>query len=528
MDENELLDDLAAADEMGDEELAQAIVGKIKALRSGPALGASHVGPLTQSMSAHGGTPTAAPPKMGAGQALLRRGAQGVLGGYGDELGGAVHAALGSGGTMKDRYLTARNSEQAKDDEAKAADTKGLGFVAEAAGAFANPISRAKGVLGAIGAGALYGHGNSRAEDLKGQALDTGIGAGFGAAGQTVGKGVGAGVGWASQKLRAGGVATGFRHLRARGGDISARKPPNPEAIIAAYEAGAFRPGTTVHFAAERLKAVRQQLGKNVGNLEDALAQAGIEGPERAALAKEFADEAAHLKPNTSAGDPRMSQMKAEADDLLSEIPKPPPPPPPSNLVGPNGQPLPPPPAPPPVSSKLTLSEILNKKRSAQWEAEGEFNKLTGQRSPRGEGKLKAAGMYKTASEHEINSQGPTKAPDLYKEWAPANKRFSHIAEAEGIAEEGSARAKGRNWLFNMPAMLGGVGGAASGGGVPAAVVGASAIQMLRSRAGSAGTSALLGGSKLMSKATPALNSDMTKQSLLAALLAGVPDDSNQ
>jgi hypothetical protein len=507
-----------------------------------PPLGASHVGAKTQqqqAMSSHGATPTSAP-EVGGPEATGRGAWQGASMGFGDEVAGALHATLGGvmgndqGLSMGDRYRKARDTDRRQNALAQN-QHGGLYTAGEIGGGMvpiASPISAVsklrkvglagKAVLGgttgaAAGAANAAGHN----EDTSHIGRDMAVGAAVGTAGGVAGPVVGAAASRVAPALQKAGVATGYRHLRARGGDISARKQPRPEAIIEAYEAGAFRPGTTVHFAAERLAALRHKLGKNIGDLEDALAAAGVEGPERAALAKEFADEAARLKPRTSAADPRMTQMKAESDDLLSEIPKPPAPPPVApNSVPPTQQMPTQPPA--PVSSKLTLSEILAKKRSASDLAEADFNKLTGQRTPASLGRLKVSGKYKEVAEREINRQGPTLAPDVHAQWAPANKKFSHIAEAEGIAEEGSARAKGRNLIFNVPAMMGGVGGAASGGGVPAAIAGATALQVARSRAGSAATSALLGGSKLMSKVgAPALNSNFTKEALLSSLLRG-------
>lgn len=488
-----------------------------------PPMAASHVDAATQAnqaLSSHGATPSARP-EVGGGEAALRSFAQGVTAGYGDELGGATHALLGRGGTMGERYRAARDSERQKNAAAKQ-DHGGINFLGETAGAIANPLSKGRSFLAALGAGAAFGHGNSNAEDWKGQAKDTGIGAAFGAAGKYAGDALGAVARKAGPALHRAGVATGFRHLRARGGDISAKKPLSADSIIAAYEAGAFRPGTTVHFAAERLKQVKGRLGKRVGDLEDALAAAGVEGPERQAVIKEFEDEAARLQPITSAGDPRRDQMAAEVADLRKELPKPPaPPPPPAPNSVPPTQPMPTPPPAPLPPSKHTLSEILEKKRSAQWQASKEYDKLSGQLSAAGEGKKAVAAKYRGVSERAIDAQGPTKAPAAHAEWAPVNKQFGNIAGAEEVAAEGAARAKGRNLYLNMPNYFGGLGGvgAAVATGNPWALLAPVAVHELRTRGGSVATSALLGGSKLASKAAPALDSDPVHRALMAALL---------
>lgn len=137
--------------------------------------------------------------KGGLPAAAIRKGMQGLLGGYYDEAVGAIGAipkSLMEGKGIGDSYREGRDEIRGLLGETEAQYPK-TSSVANIAGAIAGPGKLVKGAKGALVAGGLLGLGESKADLTKGEvgraALDTGVG--------TVAGGVGYGLAKAAEPL---------------------------------------------------------------------------------------------------------------------------------------------------------------------------------------------------------------------------------------------------------------------------------------------------------------------------------------
>lgn len=169
---------------------------------------------------------------------------QGFTGGFRDEGAGAIASPVGAvkemlnkfGANFSDedvqKYLDERNLSRQIDEQAKKANPKSF-IAGNIGGAVASSFIPGLGgtsIPKLAGIGALTGLGSSNAEDLKGEAIDTAVGGGIGAAAGGIGKYIGKGLTAGATSERAANAAT-----KALGGgseDIAVGKAALEEGVL--------------------------------------------------------------------------------------------------------------------------------------------------------------------------------------------------------------------------------------------------------------------------------------------------------
>lgn len=316
----------------------------------------------------------------------------------------------------------------------------------------------AGGLTGA-GYGALSGAAGSSADLTKGevkQALkDAAKGAEYGAAAGTVAPVVFEG---GAKALRGMGIGAGRRAL-AGGSEMGAvRKALPEEAVEAAVNEGAIKPGGTVQGAVKRLHSLTKAGGEQHGKIIEGLEQAGVTGPEPTALGVKMLDEAAANRAGKEgAVNPALqSALEREAKrlDNLEKVP----------------------------SGELKLSVAENAKKGLQDAAKAEYSKVPGRVSQRGDANMAVAARLRNANQAAVESQA-AKSPELAQAFPKSAERLRNLYAAEEAAEKGAALKQGRSWTSALkeviPAALlsagAGMHGGASEGAltfVPALVAG--------------------------------------------------------
>jgi hypothetical protein len=431
-------------------------------------------------------------------EAIARGFTRGGTLGFADEFIGAARALGPKGGSGQDfandapivepaeSYEAARDEERAANAAAQAAHPKATlaanvaGGGALAAGLPAFLASKGLGlgarmVSGAKAAapvGAAYGLGESEADTLGGQALDTAVGGagGFllGGAAPVAGQALRSVAGPASRWLREAAVNQGRKVLTGNSGTISVKQKLPDEVIEEALRQGAIRPLGTTQKAAEVLGGARENVGERYAEIVAALEAKGVAGPNAAKLAGTLLAEADDVAAQTL-GSPKPDVFRGIANELLGlekgmhgvkrVAPKP--------LVGegPGGD--------------LALTQAENMKRGLQHEAATEYDKLLAKMRPTGEAKVAVASRVRQAIEDAIQEQAAL-APDEAAAFEPVKAQLARIIEGSNAASEAAARAS-RNRGISLTDTIAGAAGMSSAG-VPGAAAMAMANKVGRTR----------------------------------------------
>lgn len=420
-------------------------------------------------------SPAPREPRSGAVESALRGGLQGLSLKFGDELSAvlealtpqAVNRALGQediagDGTFRERYERARDWLRARNANAEASNPKTYlaGEVAGSALPLVTPaavaampvrgaslgarVAQGAAVGGALGA--VTGAGNaSTLADVPGEAFrGGGVGLVGGAALPAAGAAVSEGLAGLRSKAAEMALAQGRKALTGNAGTISVKKLLSPEAVDAAYEVGAIRPGASVKGISERLGVAREAVGDEYGQIVRALEASGVEGPKASRLALWLSDEARQM---VQTANPVPGMFR----DLASEV-----------AAEPVAQ----------ATGRLPLSVAEMIKRNLQNAARSEYVK-EGSTSLAGEGKMVLASRLRQAVEDAIGAQA-SRAPAEAASFVPVKQRLGALIEADTAASTAAARAARRSNIGLIPAIAAS-GGLASGGPAAAAAAGAAA-----------------------------------------------------
>jgi len=240
--------------------------------------------------------------------------------------------------------------------------------------------------------------------------------------------------------LSKAGTAIGRRVLTGGTTPLSARKQIPPEVIDEAFAQGAFKPGGTTQSASDALNAARQRVGSQDAQLLATMEAQGIAGPDANALAKQLEAEAAQ-KAARSLGSPEPGMFQGAAQELRTK--------------------------PVDAQGRLSLGAAEDMKRTLQFEAQKEYDKIARQFTPTGEAKKALASRMRQAVEDEIAAQSAA-APDEAAQFVPLKQQFGRIAQAANIAEEGASRASRRSPV-SLTDMMAATAGYGHGGGLKGA-----------------------------------------------------------
>jgi hypothetical protein len=369
---------------------------------------------------------------------LGRGAAQGATLGFGDEIQGLIQAALpvagDEGKSFFQRYNAERNAARQTNEAAQKAHGGyylGGNIVGGMAPAVLTatlaPAGAASRIAQGAGIGATAGTGESRAENLGGLAKDAAIGAGVGGALAGTGE-------LAAKYLPLAAQALGNKFLHNKAGQIAAKNPLSKEAIDVAYESGAIRPWRGIQGASDVLEAERNQVGAALQQHIAKLDAAGVQPPDKVALAHDLAAVGRTLREKSF--DARSYQPYIDtAEELLTK-------------------------------PMLTISDSELLKRSLQGLADQAY-KAPSWAPTKGTAKAYegVASRFRGSIENAIESQKAL-APDLAEQFVPLKQAYGPANEAYTAAAEGAARAKGRGILGLPEAVM-----LASHGAVPAAAV---------------------------------------------------------
>lgn len=197
--------------------------------------------------------------------------------GFGDEIYGAYRAlpeSILGGANLSEAYTSARDEAREFGQRAKQTnpDDYNLGTAIGAVGTTAATVPASlpaalTGIGGSTALGALSGYGSSEADTLGGQAIDTAVGAGLGAAGGVAGRAIGEGLGLAGTGVRnlVNRVRNGRDPLSTEEGlrtAIDAVKARSNEAYQRADQAGViFKP----EFTQNLYSSIQKELAESGG-----------------------------------------------------------------------------------------------------------------------------------------------------------------------------------------------------------------------------------------------------------------------
>lgn len=425
---------------------------------------------------------------------------QGATLNFGDEIEGLIQAGIrrylerdpdAMEGSFSDVYGRERNYRRQENERAQEANKKAYIGGNVAGGLLTVPVlpggAAAGGgskLLQAAKMGAAYGaaSGAGRSEsvgDMPGTMLtDAAIGAVAGpalqAGGQLLGKGLEAGSRYLKGKAGEVALEQGRKALTGNAGTISVKKMLSPEAVDAAYEVGAIRPGASVKGIAERLGAAREAAGDEYGQIVRALEAAGVKGPNALALGQGLRQEARQIS-TQSLGSPapgmyeriglELQGLKQGMHGISPGVPKI------DTSTAALGV----------VDPRLGLVQAENMKRTLQNAARAEYVKEGGT-SLSGEAKMELASRLRQAVEDAIDAQA-SRAPAEAAAFVPVKQRLGALIEADTAAGTAAAR-EARKSNFGLGPMVAASGGLASGGVGTAALAGALA-KMLQTRGAS-------------------------------------------
>jgi len=403
-------------------------------------------------------------PDIGRTAAFGRGAAQGATLGFGDELQGLIQAALpvpGDAGTFAERYRRERDAARAANEAAKQAHPV-LYRVGNVAGGAAPtllaPAAKAAqgaslltragvGALNAAPMGAAFGAGESTAATPGGIATDAALGAAggaaLGAATPVVGGLLKKGAAEAAEGLGGRALRYGRNAIAGVTNALARRKPLAPEAVEAAFQAGAIRPGSTVEGIANRLQEAADPLADRYGQILRDLEAKGVTGPNAAKMAGDLLAEAQQASNNSIIGT-RAEALADTGRKLLSK---------PTAGVAPGGD--------------LGLMQTELMKRELQNAAAGDFVK-EGRLSLSGAARKEIAGRFKGAIEDAVAQQAQ-KAPDEAAAFVPVKEQLHNTLQALGAAREGAGRYARRS-PFGLHEAMGLATGIATGN--PAEAVG--------------------------------------------------------
>lgn len=426
--------------------------------------------------------------KPSAAMSGVRKGLQGLTGGFSDELVGAAEAAgqalgvEGVGGPMSEMKLSENGPtldwevlrdayRQARDKErgglrADAKYNPGVSTTADVAGMVASPINKiASGMSLAKGGAALGGInalGSSEAEDLSGMAKDTATGA---AVGGLVGKGVEKATPIAQAGLDK--LGTGARDLaerlgvRALGGERgSIKKIGFDKAKAAAGQAldeGVISPFASTDDLIARNEALKSKGGEMMGQAYQAIDDAGASTFNPLDVASKMDEELG--------GFWRSPLNKAEANQFDNTIE--------SILARGDGN--------IPLREAQLLKEELG--RAANWK-----NAL--QVSPKEQMARDAYKLVNQSIDDAVESGATAvNSAGLKETLARGKELFGNAATAEKFLENKLAREQG-NKIFGLTDTIAGAGALGTNAGAPAAgalVLGKKALEKYGAQTGAVG-----------------------------------------
>ena len=400
--------------------------------------------------------------------------AQGATLNFGDEVEGGIQALLrkyierdpdAAGKTLGELYASERDYRRKENQRAQEANRGAYLGGNVAGGLLTAPLvpggAVAQGgskLLQAAKIGAGYGAltGAGRAEsvgDMPGTMLtDAAVGA---VAGPLVQYG-GAKVAEGARQVASEGLSPVFQRialnqgrkaLTGNAGTIAVKRPLSPEAVAAAYETGAIRPGAGIKGISERLGDARDVVGQQYGDLIDALAKAGITGPRANKLAIELSDQGRQM---VQAGNPGPEMFAKAASEVAGE--------PAAMATG---------------ALPLNVAETI--KRNFQNAARAEYVK-EGPTSLAGSAKKDIASYIRQSIEDAVDQQA-AKAPQEAAAFVPVKRRLGALIEADTAAGAAAAR-DARKSAFGLIPTVAASGGLASGGVGTAAAAGALAKAM--------------------------------------------------
>lgn len=226
------------------------------------------------------------------------------------------------------------------------------------------------------------------------------------------------------------GTRLGRRVLTGGTHQLGARQPVSPAAINDAYEAGAFRPFGTTQNAANTLDTAKEAAGSKVGNLLTELKSRGVTGSNAQSLARQWIQDAKAIEAR-SLMSPEPQLLRGAADEVA-------------------GKPV-------DVRGNLALDVQEEMKRSLQFQASKQYDKISRQYTPLGEAQKALAARMRQATEDAIAAQAG-QAPAEAAAFIPAKEKFANLAEAASAAEEGAARAARRGHFSLYDVLAAGAG----------------------------------------------------------------------
>ena len=311
----------------------------------------------------------------------------------------------------------------------------GVGIAATALVPVANALKgpqslgRSAGIAALLGG--LQGTGDSRADLTRGevgqQALDTGVGAAFGAVGGVLGHGMSKAAPYAFAKLRdyltKGSMNAGRRALLGGADSLSGRIPVSDEAVKEAIDQGAIRLGGSTQGTSRRLDAARETVGDAYGSVLDALEAAGVRGPNAGQVAQQLRARGAEIAPTTI--QPNVPRAFTTAADRVAA----------KGVVGVGDE-----------AGTLGLRQAESIKRSAQDLAN--YARLAKQDKPLNLAQKEVASIIRRANEDAVEQAGQRmggEVGELAESFVPLKTQLGRLIEASDAAERGAAAAGRRS-----------------------------------------------------------------------------------